>query len=25
VFDKADDPFDVDDIVRRVRSHVTAR
>ena len=25
VFDKADDPFDVDDIVRRARSHVGAR
>ena len=25
VFDKADDDFDVDDIVRRVRSHVAAR
>jgi len=25
VFDKADDDFDVDDIVRRVRSHVVAR
>ena len=25
VFDKADDDFDVDDIVRRVRSHVGAR
>ena len=25
VFDKADDPFDVDDIVRRVRPYVTAR
>jgi len=25
VFDKADDDFDVDDIVRRVRSHVDAR
>jgi len=25
VFDKAEDDFDVDDIVRRVRSHVDAR
>ncbi|TQQ82087.1 SelT/SelW/SelH family protein [Halonotius roseus] len=25
VFDKADDDFDVDDIVRQVRSHVAAR